>query len=282
LVIERSQQAGADADEHLDELRAGNREEGHSRLAGDGLGQQGLAGSRRADQQHTLGNTCSEADELLRLLQEFDDLLQFLLGLLHPGDILEGHRRLVAGEHAGPALAEGHRLIVGALRLPQHEEDQPDDDQSRQQVGDQAQDGVPITRLFDLPNDRRRDQLLGGHSQSQQLFDCRGRRLFAREATVAVGEDDLQLVLVDDDPLDLTTLDGFGQLIEVVRLGLGLGGPELDHQGRYDEQKDQQDGRIPSTRRIHHNLLGFSRLADHRRATEELYPTDSNICLRVM
>jgi hypothetical protein len=36
----------ADADEHLDEVGTGNREERHLGLAGDGLGQQGLAGTR--------------------------------------------------------------------------------------------------------------------------------------------------------------------------------------------------------------------------------------------
>ena len=51
---------GADADEHLDEVGAGEAEERHARLAGDGLGQQRLAGARRADQQHALGNPSAE------------------------------------------------------------------------------------------------------------------------------------------------------------------------------------------------------------------------------
>ena len=38
---------GADADEHFDEVRTGDREERHVRLAGDGAGEQGLAGARR-------------------------------------------------------------------------------------------------------------------------------------------------------------------------------------------------------------------------------------------
>jgi hypothetical protein len=46
----------ADADEHLDELAAGDREERHPGLAGHGLGQQRLAGAGRADQQHALGH----------------------------------------------------------------------------------------------------------------------------------------------------------------------------------------------------------------------------------
>ena len=39
---------GADADEHLDEVRAGDREERHAGLAGDRAREQRLAGARRA------------------------------------------------------------------------------------------------------------------------------------------------------------------------------------------------------------------------------------------
>ena len=45
---------GADADEHFDEVRTAEAEERHARFAGDGLGEQRLAGARRADQQHAL------------------------------------------------------------------------------------------------------------------------------------------------------------------------------------------------------------------------------------
>ena len=71
--------AGADADEHLDELRAVDREERHARLAGHGAGQQRLAGARRAHQQHALGHAAAEPLELLGVLQELDDFLQSCL-----------------------------------------------------------------------------------------------------------------------------------------------------------------------------------------------------------
>ena len=82
--------AGADADEHLDEVGAGDREERHVRLAGDGAGEQRLAGARRADQQHALRDLAAEALELLRVAQELDDLLELLLGLVDAGDVVEG------------------------------------------------------------------------------------------------------------------------------------------------------------------------------------------------
>ena len=67
--------AGADADEHLDEVRARDGEERHARLAGDGAGEQGLAGAGRADQQRALGDLAAELGEALRIAQELDDLL---------------------------------------------------------------------------------------------------------------------------------------------------------------------------------------------------------------
>ena len=68
--------AGADADEHLDEVGTGNGEEGHVGLAGDGTGQQRLTGARRSDQEAALGDLAAEALEFLRIAQVLDDLLQ--------------------------------------------------------------------------------------------------------------------------------------------------------------------------------------------------------------
>ena len=55
----------AHADEHLDEVRARDLEERHARLARDGAREQRLAGPRRADQQHALGDAAAEAREPL-------------------------------------------------------------------------------------------------------------------------------------------------------------------------------------------------------------------------
>ena len=81
--------------------------------------------------------------ELLRVLQELDHLGQLLLGLVHAGHVVEGHDGLVAEEHARAALAEAHGLVIGALRLAHHEEDEPADQEHRQQRGDeQRQDAA--------------------------------------------------------------------------------------------------------------------------------------------
>src|SRR2546427_8320673 len=80
---------GADADEHLDEVGAGDREERHARLARDGTSEERLTGTGRPVQQHTLGDACAERLELLRILEELLDLLELLHGLLNAGDVLE-------------------------------------------------------------------------------------------------------------------------------------------------------------------------------------------------
>jgi hypothetical protein len=95
---------GADADEHLDEVGAGNREERHLGLAGDGLGQQRLAGAGGADHQHAARNASAELLELGRIAQELDQFGHFFLGLVAAGDVGEGDGvgRLV--EHARALL----------------------------------------------------------------------------------------------------------------------------------------------------------------------------------
>jgi hypothetical protein len=66
----------ADADEHLDEFGSGDGKERHPGLARDRLGEQRLAGPRRTDQQHALGDVGAEAAVVLRVLEEVDDLVQ--------------------------------------------------------------------------------------------------------------------------------------------------------------------------------------------------------------
>src|SRR5437868_3396200 len=75
--------ARAHAYEHFHEIRTRNRKERNARFARDRARQQGLARSRRPDQQHAFGNAPAEFLELLRLAQEFDDLLELFLGLFH-------------------------------------------------------------------------------------------------------------------------------------------------------------------------------------------------------
>src|SRR6185312_6553709 len=97
---------GADPDDRLDELGGGLREERHLSLARDRPGQQRLAGSGRAREQHAVRDPATELAVLLGVAQEVDDLCQLRLRLVDSRDVREGDpvaRELVA---AGARAAE--------------------------------------------------------------------------------------------------------------------------------------------------------------------------------
>ena len=106
---------------------------GHAGLAGDGAGHQRLAGARRPDEQDAARDARAERVELLRVFQELDDFLELRLGLVDPGHVGERDDRLVAEEHPGAALAEAQGLVIGALGLAHHEEDEAADQDERQE-----------------------------------------------------------------------------------------------------------------------------------------------------
>ena len=122
-LLEEVADAGcADADEHLNEVRTGDGEEGNVGFAGDCAGEEGLAGARRSDEQDALGDAAAEALELLRFAEELDDLLELFLGFVDAGDVLEGDLLLLHGEQAGAGLAEAHGLVAAGLHLAEEEE----------------------------------------------------------------------------------------------------------------------------------------------------------------
>ena len=96
--------ARADADEHLLEVAAAHREEGHPGLAGDGPRQQRLACAGRAYEEYALGDAPAEPLERPRVLQELDYLLYLLSRLVDARDVREGDLPalvLLAGEDLG-------------------------------------------------------------------------------------------------------------------------------------------------------------------------------------
>jgi hypothetical protein len=133
--------AGADADEHLDEVRTRDGEERHAGFARDRAGQQRLTGAGGADQQGALGDLAAQALELLRVLQEVDDLGQLFLGLVDAGHVLEGDAVLVLGQQAGLGLSEAHGAARAALHLAHEEDPHADQQQDRQAVQQEAQQG---------------------------------------------------------------------------------------------------------------------------------------------
>ena len=86
------------------------------------------------------GMRAAEPLEFSGIAQEFDDLLQVLLGLVDAGDVLEGDAAVRLGQKLCPRLAEAERLAAGALHLPRQENphaDQRDERQPRDQERDE-------------------------------------------------------------------------------------------------------------------------------------------------
>src|ERR1700678_1573093 len=69
LLKQIAHTACAYADKHFNKVRTGDGEKRHIRLAGHSPSQQGLAGSRRSNQQHALGNAAAQLLKLLRLAE---------------------------------------------------------------------------------------------------------------------------------------------------------------------------------------------------------------------
>ena len=129
LLEQRTDARGTEAGEHLDERRRALREEAGSGLVGDRLRRERLAGPRRAVEEDTFRHARAERLEPLRVAEEVDDLLQLLLRLLEPGDVVPGHRRLRARRDLG-RLDARHQLH----RLPEEVDDRAhqEEEQDRQ------------------------------------------------------------------------------------------------------------------------------------------------------
>ena len=124
--------AGAHAHIQLQEIGAGNGQELHPRLTGHSPGQEGLAGTRRAHQQHALGHLGTHLPEPLRLAQEVHHLLQLLQLLVHTGHIPEGDIIGRTQTGLGPGKA---RQVVAAVLGTHHGPDQQQQ-HARQKIGD--------------------------------------------------------------------------------------------------------------------------------------------------
>ncbi len=247
LLEEITDAAGPDADEHFDELGAGDAEERHASLPRHGAGKQRLAGAGRADEQHAAWDAGAEGREFLGVLQELDDFGKFFLGLIDPGDIGEGDRGPVAGKEPGPALAERHRLAVRALALAHEEDDQANDQHQRQQEGEDADDGAPAAGGLDLD----RHGAGGDASGVEDLDDVAARRdpgLRIVPRGIGVLDPDAGAALLGDQPFDLATLDvGDDRAVEVHALRVvavaGVGEPE--HANNHQQQNPDKAATQP-------------------------------------
>ena len=221
LLEEVADAAGADADEHLDEVRAGDREEGDAGLAGDRAGEQRLTGAGRAVEQDALGDAGAERLEFLRVLEEFLDLLQLLHRLVDPGHVAEGDFRRVDRHPLRFRFAEVHHPRAAALHLVHQEDPEAEEEDEGQDVGEQreqagaagAVDGRLDVVLFELV-----DQALLG------VRRVAGREAFAVFAVLALLLDVERVVLdVDVDFFDLAVGDQAGLGVDEFVVGRRFG-----------------------------------------------------------
>ena len=115
---------GTDADKHFDEVRAAKTEKRHARFAGDRFGQQGLAGTRRTNQQHALGNPTAEPLVAIRGFEKVDDFAQFVDRFVDAGDIVEGPFDVFLGVEFGATATKRHRRTGSAHTSEHHDHQQ--------------------------------------------------------------------------------------------------------------------------------------------------------------
>ena len=129
LLEQVADAACAHAHEHLHKVGAGDIEEGDIGLAGHGLGKQGLAGTGGAHQKSALGKLGADGGVFLGVVEEVNNLLQGLLGLVLTGHVLEGDAGLLFHEHLGLGLAEAahHALAAHAAGHQVHHQEQSAD-----------------------------------------------------------------------------------------------------------------------------------------------------------
>ncbi|KAI6764858.1 hypothetical protein HG531_012745 [Fusarium graminearum] len=80
---------GTNANKDLVKLTTRHVEERNTGFTGNGSSKKRLTGTGRTNQEDTLGKLGTEVAKLLRVLQKFDDFLEFFLGFIATVDILE-------------------------------------------------------------------------------------------------------------------------------------------------------------------------------------------------
>ena len=239
-LVEQITYAGrADADEHLDELRAGDREEGHACLSGDGSAEERLADARGADHEHALGDVRAEGEEALRVLQELDDLLQLRLGLFDACDVREHDGGAVGREEAGAALAEPEGLIVASLGLPHHEQEDAAEEYEREELQEDAKEVAEAAGVQDLDADV---EFSGIDPGGLENLEDAGAGLLGSDQQLVGGEARLrdEAVAVHFDGGDLAVRCAGQDGGEVNLRGIFLGGREQHEKHCDDPHEDDQ------------------------------------------
>ncbi len=240
---------GADADEHLDEVRARDREERHTRLARDGAREQGLTGTGRTVEEDALRDPGAERLELLRVLEELLDLVQLLDRLVRTGHVLEADLRRV-GSHAFRArLAEAHHLRAAALNLVHQEDPEAEEEHEREQRGE---DRPPRARPLALRVVR--DPLVLQEILHLERGDV-ARVVDLHLLAAGQRRGDLLAVRGEEDFLDVPVLD-LGLQLRVRALRLVAVVPEHHLTRHVDERHDDDQGEQRAAEESVHGVNG--------------------------
>ena len=189
------------------------------------------------------GNSAAELLELLRIAQEFDDLLQVLLGLVDAGDVLERDAALRLGQKLRLGLAEAHRLAGAALHLAGHVDPEAEEQQDRQNAGD----------------DREQPVVAVGRRLGRDRHVLLVERLDEARVARSVGLERAPVLHVagnlrpgDRDVANVACVDVAQQLAErdFARRGLLAGALEQRHQRQDKQENNHPQGEI-SIIRVH-------------------------------
>ena len=135
LVEQVPDTAGADTDIHFNEVGTGDGEERNVGFSRSSAGQEGLTGTGRAHHEDTLRDAGAQGIELLRVFQEFDDLLEFFLLVVGSCHIGKGGLLLFAAL-LDPGLSKAHASLGIIHDVGIHAAHEPDDDGGHDEGGE--------------------------------------------------------------------------------------------------------------------------------------------------
>ncbi len=172
--------AGADADEHLDEIGTADGEEGNVGFTGDGACEEGFSCSRRADEQDAVGDATAEFVETAWVAQVFDDFDDLFARLVNAGNIFEGYAFEVLGQPR-TALAELHGAAAGIFHLSREEEveDEQEQDDGGKHHDDAAEELALLGHIPFVGRDVFADEAHGAVFVILGKFSDEGHWLFA-------------------------------------------------------------------------------------------------------
>jgi len=250
LLEQIAHAAGADAHEHLHEVGAGDREERHVGLAGDRLGEQGLARARRADEQHAMRNLGAHPLVALGFSQEVSDLLELLDGLVdtrHVGE-LDLRSFLLGGEGLRLAKLHGPAVLVGHATHVVHEdahEEYGGHHRDENRLEDARRRGVDLVRDLGMLG-HELGKGVGAHVDALVLHE--GVRVARIVVRPPVRARDAAVLGLERDRGDAIVLHGGHELVGGKRIGARVGRERVDahrerevhHDGHEHERGDER------------------------------------------